>query len=93
MFRRLEIVPVDSQVGEHLRQQSLANFLLPVLDGCLAITCMERSVRTRTCRRHEANLQPCGPGPFADSRDELPAIHDTIVSGPLVTVKNNCAHF
>ena len=52
-FHRLEIVLVDSEVGEHLREQSLANFLLPVLDGCLAVGRVERSVPTRTFRHHE----------------------------------------
>ena len=41
---RLEILPVDLEVGEHLGKQSLADLLFPIFDGRLAIAHVGRSV-------------------------------------------------
>ena len=40
----LEIVPVDSKINEHLVEQTLADFLLSILDGGPTIARVERSM-------------------------------------------------
>ena len=74
-FRLLEIVPVDPKFGEHRAGQSLADRLLPVLDGRSAIARVERFMRAPR-RRKPRNVPPgSATRPLADLRDELPANH------------------
>jgi len=71
----LEVLSLDPQVAKHLCKQSLADLLLPVLHGCLAVPCVERPVRTRPFRRHETHLYVPDSRPPAHPNDELPTGH------------------
>ena len=74
-FRRLEIVPVDPKVDEHLGKQALANLLLAVFHGHPSMTCVESDVRSSAFGCHEPNLKTPALRPSADPRDELPPVH------------------